>query len=237
MGLRGVGLWVVLALASGPVLAESPRLQAARDALDNMEQDKALEELQAALKDESLSPQDRAAAHWLIAKAYFDLGKNKEIIKSVDATLAIYPLFEPDENNTAPELLKTYRDRAKKYRDAHKIRLAEPVVEGTKVSVPVTAGEKEVADARVLARPKGTQDYVATKLTLEGGKLSGELAPAEVMQRAQEAGGLEYTIQTLTKGGMPNATVATEEAPRLLELAAQTAQAPAQAKAEPATTT
>lgn len=223
----------LLALTGGSVRADSPRIKAAREALEGeLDDEKALKELQAALKDDATTPQDRALAHWLSAKAYFNQTKNKDVVKAIDNLLAIHPIFEPDENNTTPELVKIYRERAKKYRDAHKVRLAEPVVEGTHIVVPVQAGEGEIAEARALVRAKGSAEFATVKLDVADKKLSGALVTPELLEKAQQAGGLEYVVQSLTRGGMPNAEVGSEASPRLLELAAA---APAGASA--ATTT
>jgi len=235
---------LILGTAPGAWAQEPSAMQSARDAVDMLEHAEALKHLDKAHADAATPPQDRATAHWLAATCHLALGRKKEMTAELEKLLALHPLFEPRDDEGPPEVVKEYRKRAKKWREDHTVTIAEPTFADGVTTAILEKNDKEVAAARLRYRAKGEATFQDAPLKVEGTTLTGELGTPEFRTKAQDAGGAEFYVQTLTRGGMPNGQWGSETQPKSVEMTPapkkeepRPAEKPVETKVQPAAST
>lgn len=182
-------------LMPGLARAAHPDVEAAKTAYRNGDFAETLARLAAAEHSPAATEDDRIAINWYRAASFHAQGRTDEASAAIDELLKLRPLYQPERSETPPNLRALFKSRQDAYEERHGVWLADPVLDGAELRVPLSGHIEEVSSVRAFVRASGQSNFNAYDLSVDGAAATGKLADAELWEELAADGTLDLVVE------------------------------------------
>lgn len=217
---RALVVAVALTVGASNAAATHPDIEAARAQVAKARLVQALPLLDRAERSPELTDEDLLTIHWMRVVVHHGMGKVDKEQASMDAVLAMRPLYEPDPLATPPDLRAAFVERASAYQRSVGTSLSIKAVRGAHVWVEVVSRGAAPAHVVLFVRAPGTARYEKHEAPVVAGAADVVVSSVELWKAGKAAQKLEVVLEARRADGVAVARAGDAVAPLTQVLAA-----------------